>query len=72
MTQPGLGGILEHLKQAYGNLPIYIHENGSLSLSLSSLMLRISEPFESWFRSFFHLKKNKSEKARSDLFFQVK
>lgn len=52
MTQPGLGGILEYLKQAYGDIPIYIHENGSSSLSLS-LMLRISEPFESWFRGFF-------------------
>ncbi|MCD9646177.1 hypothetical protein HAX54_035762 [Datura stramonium] len=28
VTQPGLGGILEYLKQAYGNPPIYIHENG--------------------------------------------
>ncbi|CAN4093067.1 unnamed protein product [Withania somnifera] len=31
VTQPGLGEILEYLKQAYGNPPIYIHENGQLT-----------------------------------------
>ncbi|PHT38650.1 Beta-glucosidase 1 [Capsicum baccatum] len=31
VTQPGLGDILEYLKQAYGNPPIYIHENGQLT-----------------------------------------
>ncbi|KAK9281125.1 hypothetical protein L1049_004018 [Liquidambar formosana] len=36
----GLQGVLEYFKQAYGNPPIYIHENGlSLSLSLSRLYL---------------------------------
>ncbi|KAL3359388.1 hypothetical protein AABB24_016113 [Solanum stoloniferum] len=31
VTQPGLGDILEYLKQAYGNIPIYIHENGQMT-----------------------------------------
>ncbi|XP_060178689.1 beta-glucosidase 11-like isoform X4 [Lycium barbarum] len=31
VTHPGLGGVLEYLKQAYGNPPIYIHENGQLT-----------------------------------------
>ncbi|KAH9619538.1 hypothetical protein KSS87_014651 [Heliosperma pusillum] len=35
-TPWGLQGVLEHFKQAYGNPPVYIHENGS-SLSVSLL-----------------------------------
>jgi beta-glucosidase/6-phospho-beta-glucosidase/beta-galactosidase len=36
VTPWGLQGLLEYFKQAYGNPPIYIYENGlSLSLSLS-------------------------------------
>ncbi|OAY49522.1 beta-glucosidase 11 [Manihot esculenta] len=33
----GLQGILEYFKQAYGNPPIYIHENGQVSPHISSL-----------------------------------
>ncbi|KAH9604719.1 hypothetical protein KSS87_002911 [Heliosperma pusillum] len=35
-TPWGLQGVLEHFKQAYGNPPVYIHENGS-SLDVSLL-----------------------------------
>lgn len=56
VTQPGLGDILEYLKQAYGNPPIYIHENGSLSPSHAlDFWAR-----ESWFRDFFSLRVRKS------------
>ncbi|KAF2315007.1 hypothetical protein GH714_037519 [Hevea brasiliensis] len=33
----GLQGLLEYLKQAYGNPPVYIHENGQVSRRNSSL-----------------------------------
>lgn len=32
----GLVGVLEYIKQHYGNPAIYIHENGDLSLSLTT------------------------------------
>ncbi|KAK4338764.1 hypothetical protein RND71_043251 [Anisodus tanguticus] len=31
VTQPGLQAVLEHFKKNYGNLPIYIHENGQMT-----------------------------------------
>ncbi|XP_060178691.1 beta-glucosidase 11-like isoform X6 [Lycium barbarum] len=30
-TEPGLQGVLEYFKQAYGNPPMYIHENGQMT-----------------------------------------
>jgi beta-glucosidase/6-phospho-beta-glucosidase/beta-galactosidase len=30
MSGYGLQGVLEYLKQYYGNPPIYIHENGTI------------------------------------------
>ncbi|CAN4091421.1 unnamed protein product [Withania somnifera] len=31
VTKPGLQGVLEYFKQAYGNPPMYIHENGQMT-----------------------------------------
>ncbi|MCD7459105.1 hypothetical protein HAX54_040105 [Datura stramonium] len=31
VTEPGLQGVLEYFKQAYGNPPMYIHENGQMT-----------------------------------------
>lgn len=42
-TEPGLQGVLEYFKQAYGNPPMYIHENGSF-LSLVPLIHTQTSP----------------------------
>ncbi|KZV26037.1 beta-glucosidase 11-like [Dorcoceras hygrometricum] len=40
----GLYGLLEYLKQVYGNIPVYIHENGSFPLSPSRTIRRQKIP----------------------------